>query len=814
MRYISLIYDGDARTLTVSDPLAGTTADSLSTSFSFDATDYVDAGGVVDIVYGVLLRSSRTSRGYTFSRFAFDEEVGTYTAQIPSAVLKACSGSNLPVYLRITNADGSIESSLPLVLRVAEVPDVMDSVKASGDIIMTKNGSWDWINTWVYEQGAVVVHNGQFWMSLADGNKGHEPSDTSEEWGRVGEEGPQGIQGPKGDKGDKGDTGPQGPRGEQGVQGPRGFVGEPGPQGLQGVKGDPGKDGKDAIIPDNVMLTDRAETVTKEKTFTKTVTLKGSQTSLLDLVNPTYDIANISGTGNKSISLTLNGVKNGSALATTARIQSYCANTGHNQLMFKVGAINAANAPYYDEMSIHLNDPVAGKYILGITPSLGGLNDRTIPTIEYLNDPEKATYLVHRAGTETLTGYKTFTQLLTSRASGWRHNWVVPFYTKSIVLQQSDDALFLVNDIVQDSQENLVAVDQIIHNNANTVYRDWQVQSAHGNADLTLEVKADGTKYATAPTPTDSAPPNAIVTKGYPKMVTTDTVQNITHYKNFKGGSGSDYVFRVINEDKGHSVKYKPTGLYFAYPMIERGSDGSDFALMFRYQDADGNTGLAFDVNNVNREGGDITTARLELRNQRDGQMYLTGPTPSDNSPSSAYVTKANVMSTDGKLNNLVHTISNEEIGGVKTFTDMPRAIVRSKLNQRVSNTVGWYKVFGLTVGNRAIVRMNVTEAHQSYNGGGAGEIEFGLHAVPHCDWLSAKFHITDWAKGNVACCYNSQTSRWEIWYKTTGYFAYLDITSIFLGNIENTIAMENIYNGVANASIPTDIYTTIKYGE
>lgn len=134
------------------------------------------------------------------------------------------------------------------------------------------------------------------------------------------------------------------------------------------------------------------------------------------------------------------------------------------------------------------------------------------------------THNVKLEGDQTITGSKKFTQLITSSSSSWRANWVAPFYSKSMVLKPSDNAVFLVNDVVQDSQANLVSVDQIIHNNANTVYRDWQLQSAHGNVDVTLEINANGEKYATAPTPSSNAPSTAIVNKAY--VESTDGVTN------------------------------------------------------------------------------------------------------------------------------------------------------------------------------------------------------------------------------------------------------------------------------------------------
>lgn len=63
------------------------------------------------------------------------------------------------------------------------------------------------------------------------------------ETGPQGEEGPQGVQGPKGDKGDKGAKGDKGDTGATGPQGPKGETGATGPQGPQGEKGAKGDKG-------------------------------------------------------------------------------------------------------------------------------------------------------------------------------------------------------------------------------------------------------------------------------------------------------------------------------------------------------------------------------------------------------------------------------------------------------------------------------------------------------------------------------------------------------------------------------------------
>lgn len=231
MRFIDVAYNQEMRTLTVSDNLAGTTVDDLTTSFRIDETT-AGLGATLEMVYGVILRTPEGFVSYPFSRFADG------VAAIPQNVLKACRGGSLPVYLRLTYLeDGSIESSLPLTLKVANLPDPIEAVHASGNVVMLRMDSWEWRAGWAYAKDAIAIYDGRLWISTQDANIGNAPGDDSEYWALVGVEGhegpagPQGApgeQGPKGDKGDTGEPGPEGPQGPAGPQGPSGPGVDPG----------------------------------------------------------------------------------------------------------------------------------------------------------------------------------------------------------------------------------------------------------------------------------------------------------------------------------------------------------------------------------------------------------------------------------------------------------------------------------------------------------------------------------------------------------------------------------------------------------
>ena len=176
MRIIELAYDRSTRTLRPSDGLAGTTVDRNVTGFHVDRIE----GAEMDLVYGVVIRTDRRVRGHPFSRLDADGN-----AVLNSDVLSACSGGTLPVSLRITYDDGAVESSKELILSVAVVPDPLTESKvATGDLVMTRNSSWEWSPLWTYPKGAVVTHGGSIWVSLSDGNRGEEPADGSQTWSK------------------------------------------------------------------------------------------------------------------------------------------------------------------------------------------------------------------------------------------------------------------------------------------------------------------------------------------------------------------------------------------------------------------------------------------------------------------------------------------------------------------------------------------------------------------------------------------------------------------------------------------------------
>jgi hypothetical protein len=89
----------------------------------------------------------------------------------------------------------------------------------------------------IYSAGDGVTFDGAGYVSLINGNSGHQPDQTPQLWSKfaAGGPGPQGPQGAPGAAGPVGEQGPAGPAGAIGLPGPRGDTGPQGPQGVAGI---------------------------------------------------------------------------------------------------------------------------------------------------------------------------------------------------------------------------------------------------------------------------------------------------------------------------------------------------------------------------------------------------------------------------------------------------------------------------------------------------------------------------------------------------------------------------------------------------
>ena len=108
----------------------------------------------------------------------------TWCAIIPQAILMAAKETKkLPFQLVTRHGDTVINSRNTVVLEITRAINAMESVESTyTPYIMYRNDTWEWIEDFTYDTGAVVVYNGEMYTSLADDNLGYEPDENPEKW--------------------------------------------------------------------------------------------------------------------------------------------------------------------------------------------------------------------------------------------------------------------------------------------------------------------------------------------------------------------------------------------------------------------------------------------------------------------------------------------------------------------------------------------------------------------------------------------------------------------------------------------------------
>lgn len=172
MRTITLVFDDSTGRLFTDTSDAGSTVDSGVTTLHVEPIKDC----VMDLVFGVMLRSDGRLAGYPFSRLDDDGNAVLY-----SDVLSACTGGTLPVSLRLTYPDGAVRSSGQCILTVTSIPDPSALTTPSyKDVIMTRNSSFAWESRWTYPEGSMVIYDGILWVASKT-SKGKIPG-TGDAW--------------------------------------------------------------------------------------------------------------------------------------------------------------------------------------------------------------------------------------------------------------------------------------------------------------------------------------------------------------------------------------------------------------------------------------------------------------------------------------------------------------------------------------------------------------------------------------------------------------------------------------------------------
>ena len=140
------------------------------------------------------------------------------------------------------------------------------------------------------------------------------------------------------------------------------------------------------------------------------------------------------------------------------------------------------------------------------------LNSKIVPNIGWINDPEKNNVL-HKSGneskTDTLSLKNKFGSIGNNNISNNQMNFT----------DINDNILGVLKNILNTSNETNIE--------NNSVITQLSAKSGNNESKINIIAKSDGTKYATAPTPSSNASNNEIVTVEWLKNLVRDTLYPI-----------------------------------------------------------------------------------------------------------------------------------------------------------------------------------------------------------------------------------------------------------------------------------------------
>lgn len=128
----------------------------------------------------------KTAEGMFVRPFTVLEEVteGTWSCMIPQPVLMAAKEQKkLPFQLVMRHGDTVINTRNAITLEITRAINAMESIQeAYSPYIMYRNDTWEWIEDFTYDKGAVVVYNGEMYTSLTNDNLGNQPDENNDKW--------------------------------------------------------------------------------------------------------------------------------------------------------------------------------------------------------------------------------------------------------------------------------------------------------------------------------------------------------------------------------------------------------------------------------------------------------------------------------------------------------------------------------------------------------------------------------------------------------------------------------------------------------
>ncbi len=180
MRSLKILYDEDSGYIFAPDPPKANINDNNSLTLNFEGLPTADVHEV-QVLYGVKVRGEDGS----YHPYAVVEN---NTVKVNQAVMNACNTGILPISLKIVYNDGTVLVSVNCInVKVTVVPDgERELAEAFPQEIMTRSKSWEWMQNWNYDEGAIAVYNGTMYLSLVDKNKGTVPGTDTSKWSVIG----------------------------------------------------------------------------------------------------------------------------------------------------------------------------------------------------------------------------------------------------------------------------------------------------------------------------------------------------------------------------------------------------------------------------------------------------------------------------------------------------------------------------------------------------------------------------------------------------------------------------------------------------
>ena len=574
----------------------------------------------------------------------------------------------------------------------------------------------------------LFVYNDSSWVDFGEFPKAG-PQGEQGIQGEPGRQGPRGLTGPQGPRGYTGATGTPGRPGPQGDKGPKGDKGERGPQG---PKGDPGE------VPTNMVTTDTDQTITGEKTFSNTTNLHATN------IDTIWDKINIENKENDSyVNITSNGL--------ITLYNSYDNTDG----VLKLPRWGTHNDPDVIATQKWANGKFQQKLKAG--------NGITIDEKNVISSSVTPSNVVTTDTAQNITGAKTFSSAVNLdnvhiKNSDWHDNYVdINSYG---LIRIADDKGNLVGKLKFPHEE--ITDEPKFLATQKWVESKYQQKLMAGPGISIVGgyiISADGG---------GSIPSN---------MVTTDSSQTITAYKNFTNFIDLNKVSIASLKDKIHIVNYNETDRYVdidhsgkitltgyagnidgVLKLPRTGTDSSPKTIAVT-SDIPDISGLATQEYVNNSVGSAVGSAK----NYADEMIANAGTEIISKIPTktSQLTNDSNFVTSEAIPTNYVTTDTEQTITGKKVFT-------------------GTLQAASLTDGTTTKTMTEVLAGGGGSSGGSGGEIFVGTSITSKSDWDAAYL------------------ANKQLYLDRNGVLAPLGLT---IGGSETTAPNSYFFSGIGNGT-------------